>query len=59
MPITKGSFITTKFYFLIYRYTVGSHQVNEKILYVRSKEHTRIHRLCIPHSRDTTKCTPV
>ena len=27
--------------------------------HLRSKEFISIHKPCIPHSRDTTKCTPV
>ena len=32
---------------------------NVTLSHLRSKEVTGIHKSCIPHSRDTTKCKPV
>jgi len=33
--------------------------VNVTLSHLRSKEFQRIHKPCIPHHRDTFKCTPV
>ena len=49
MYINKHSYIYT--YMCTYIRLTSSH--------LRSKEFISIHKPCIPHSGDTTKCTPV